>query len=58
MKDLTREIVELDDVSIIKPFTPTDRFSLFQNNEWKSPLQLLVHVQSSRIMLLYNFHFS
>ena len=22
-------------------FTPTDRFSLIQNNEWKSPLKLL-----------------
>ena len=26
---------------LVNPFTPTDRFSSFQNNEWKSPLKLL-----------------
>ena len=25
----------------VNPFTPTDRFSSFQNNEWKSLLKLL-----------------
>ena len=25
----------------VKHFTPTDRFSLIQNNDWKSPLKLL-----------------
>ena len=27
--------------SFINPFTPTDRFSSFQNNEWNSLLKLL-----------------
>ena len=26
---------------MINPFNPTDRFSLIQNNDWKSPLKLL-----------------
>ena len=26
---------------VLNPYTPTDRFSSFQNNEWKSPLKLL-----------------
>ena len=31
----------LEEQNIVNPFTPTDRFSLIQNNEWKSPLKLL-----------------
>ena len=27
--------------ALLNPFTPTDRFSVIQNNEWKSPIKLL-----------------
>ena len=26
---------------LIKPFTPTDQFSLIQSNDWKRPLSLI-----------------
>ena len=37
----------------INPFTPTDRFSLIQNHEWKSPLKLL---SVEMVTLQYIFH--
>ena len=33
------------------PFTPTDRFSLIQNNDWKSPLKLLSVERVKRLYL-------
>ena len=33
------------------PFTPTDHFSLIQNNEWKIPLKLLSVARVNQLMV-------
>ena len=53
----TLGVVMIISLSKFNPLTPTDRFSSFQHNEWKSPLKLLSVERVNAVLIALKIHY-